>query len=260
MISDIQKVEFDRYGLIYIKNLIPEKLARAAQEVYFEYFAQKGIRQLGEWVLDAYPLTSPINTSAILAKKLKHQKEFIEVMAPQVESVVEELLNGKANTPMTKYPQLLFTLPNSNEWGVPLGPWHIDVPRFPEGTIPGVQVFTFLDSVRPGNGGTLAVAGSHKLFNHGISIRSKEIARQLQKLNYFEDLMTNEAFDRQSIMDIVGMVEGVNDQVKELTGKPGNIYFMDMRLVHTIGLNAGKIPRAMLTQRYLLEEFRAKME
>lgn len=257
-ISKKQRADFERYGLLRIENLLPENLVKAAQDKYFEYFAQKSIFTNGKWELEDFPIAAPINTSARLAKDLKHQSEFSEVFTSTVKCLVKNLLSSEKYSSMTKFPQLLFTLPNAEKWQVPLGPWHVDLPRYPEATIAGVQVFTFLDQVKARCGGTLAVSGSHTLLNEGEFLRSKQIARQLRDINFFKQLMTNESIDRSQLINEVEQVNGVDLQVYELAGNPGDVYFMDMRMVHTIGPNAGAIPRAMLTQRFVLDKFDSK--
>lgn len=256
--SSEQMSEFEQYGLLKIENLISEDLAKAAQDKYFQFFNQKGIFKAGEWELKDYPISAAINTSAILAKELKHQAEFSRLLTSELKSIVMNLLGDKSSSSMTKYPQLLFTIPNAENWQVPLGSWHVDLPRYPEETIPGVQVFTFLDEVNKGCGGTLAVSGSHRLLNDGVHLKSKQIARQLRHLNFFDQLMTNESIDRSALIDVIERVEGVDLQIKEMTGNLCDVYFMDMRVVHTVGPNAGAIPRAMLTQRFILDNFNSK--
>ena len=86
-------------------------------------------------------------------------------------------------------PQTLVTLPNAQAWEVPARGWHLDLPRLSEAVTPGVQVFTFLDSVQPEGGGTLVVAGSHELLNTGEIIRSQDVKSLLrERYEYFRTL------------------------------------------------------------------------
>jgi hypothetical protein len=77
--------------------------------------------------------------------------------------------------------------------------------------IPGVQVFVLLDHVAPQGGGTLAIRGSHRV-------------REL---------------------------EPTPDRVLEMSGNAGDVYLMDMRVVHAPAVNATKNARMMLTARFL---------
>jgi hypothetical protein len=39
-------------------------------------------------------------------------------------------------------------------------------------------------------------------------------------------------------------------EVVELTGQPGDVWLMDMRVLHTVAPNVRSTPRVMLTQRF----------
>ncbi|WP_218110262.1 phytanoyl-CoA dioxygenase family protein [Oligoflexus tunisiensis] len=77
--------------------------------------------------------------------------------------------------------------------------------------IPGIQVFVLLDDVAPHGGGTVAIQGSH---------RARDLAPTAER-------------------------------VLEMSGKAGDVYLMDMRVVHAPSINATKNARMMLTARYL---------
>lgn len=46
-------------------------------------------------------------------------------------------------------------------------------------------------------------------------------------------------------------------RVVELHGEPGDAFFMDLRILHTLAPNASSVPRILLAQRFLLESLRA---
>jgi hypothetical protein len=41
--------------------------------------------------------------------------------------------------------------------------------------------------------------------------------------------------------------------VVELCGEGGDVFLMDMRLLHTLAPNASRVPRLMATQRFVLD-------
>ena len=47
----------------------------------------------------------------------------------------------------------------------------------------------------------------------------------------------------------IALLDNVSLQVTELTGSPGDAYFTDLRLLHSLGPNASERPRLMVTQR-----------
>ena len=150
---------------------------------------------------------------------------------------------------MAPHTQLLFTPPGADEWQVPHNIWHLDVARLGNLGSPGVQMFTFLDTVAPGAGGTLVVAGSHRLLNDVGVIGSKEVKRRLKRQAYFRQLMDRTVTDRDRFMAEIGYVDEVPLRVVELTGAPGDVYFTDLRLLHSLGANTSSVPRLMATQR-----------
>jgi len=166
------------------------------------------------------------------------------------------LVEGRTLAPMASHPQLLFTLPNATTWTVPATIWHLDMPRLPAGGVPGVQLFTFLEPVLPEGGGTLVVAGSHRLLNTGRFIRSKDVKARLKRWPYFRELMAKDATDRSRFVHEVGRVDDVELKVVELCGQPGDLYLTDLRLLHTLAPNAARVPRIMLTQRFWLDATR----
>ena len=78
---------------------------------------------------------------------------------------------------------------------MPHSVWHLDplfsVPNTE--TPPGVQAFAFLDTVGPGGGGTVVLAGSHRLHRLGARIGSKRTPTRLKRDKVFGDLFRAEA-------------------------------------------------------------------
>ena len=151
--------------------------------------------------------------------------------------------------------QILITLPNTSKWIVPHLMWHLDFPRLPNNQLPGVQMFTFLDSVKPQGGGTLVVSGSHQLLNNQRFISSKEVKKTLKREEkYFTRLFSSQVENREKLLLENGKAGDVNLRIIELTGEPGDLYLADLRLLHTIAPNASNIPRLMLTNRFFCED------
>jgi ectoine hydroxylase-related dioxygenase (phytanoyl-CoA dioxygenase family) len=173
---------------------------------------------------------------------------------PGLLAAVEALLGGDAFDRVAyPRPSVLFTLPNSDTWTVPAG-WHVDTPRLASGRQPGVQLFTFLDTVEPRGGGTLIVAGSHRLLNEGRFVRVNEIRQLLCREVFFRDLYSEgqaSVEDRARLLEQTGAVADVALEVVELTGAPGDAYLTDLRLLHTAAPNATDRPRVMVTHRFV---------
>ena len=182
------------------------------------------------------------------------------LFTPALMNAIVELAGGRPVRPMGGRPQFLVTMPNTEEWAVPPTIWHVDLPRLPSNCLVGIQVFTFLSDVVPRGGGTLVVAGSHRLLNNGSRVRSKHIKKRLRRLPYFQDLMSKQSRDRNRFLSESGSAQDpdagdVPLRVVELCGRPGDVYLTDMRLLHTLAPNATDEPRVMLTHRFVIEEF-----
>ena len=94
------------------------------------------------------------------------------------------------------------------------------------------------------------------MLNDAELISSKDIKRRLKDEPYFRDLMSADTPDRQRFVDEVGHCGDVELQVVETHGEPGDVYFVDLRVLHTPAPNSTPIPRIMLTRRFFLESQR----
>lgn len=256
MFTKLERENFAVHGLIKRRNFLPpEKLANA-RNVILQHLEQAGIWCNGGWRLDkSTPSTAP-DAGMALIKPLNRHQTMIDLASGEASAAASALVNARPVFPMSPQPGLLFTLPNATTWTLPHQNWHLDMPRLPDGGVPGVQIFAFLETVETGGGGTLAVTGSHRLFNQGVRISSGDLRKKLKQERYFAELMSNKTDDRLRFMREVGHVGDVKLQVVEMTGEAGDVYFMDLRVLHTVAPNALQLPRLMLTQRYLLESSR----
>ena len=148
---------------------------------------------------------------------------------------------------------LLVTLPGQGamgpvtRWSVPRQVWHTDAPRVSGPGVPGVIALGFLDQTTAGGGGTLFVAGSHRLLDApGKELRSKAFKRALRKKPYFNVLLRDDSAERTTFLAQPHRVEGVDVRVVELTGEPGDVVLADARLLHAPGPNVQPKPRLMV--------------
>jgi hypothetical protein len=253
-----QLEEFDRRGVLRLRGLISADRVRRAREYVQRRLAQLGLWKEGAWCLGHSPRpqwpATGLKTSKVIGNKHPDVEALLE--EPGLLAAVEALLGGVAFDRVAyPRPSVLFTLPNSDTWTVPTG-WHVDTPRLASGRQPGVQLFTFLDTVEPRGGGTLVVAGSHRLLNEGRFIRVNEIRQLLCRHVFFRDLYSegqSGVDDRARLLGQTGAVADIALEVVELTGAPGDAYMTDLRLLHTAAPNATDRPRVMATHRFARE-------
>lgn len=260
-LSDEQLSQFEREGVLKIERLVSrDGIARARQAV-LRPLAALGLWRDGRWSLDDRPRPGWPATGLKPARDIGHRHAEVEALIeePGVRAVVERLLGGAAfDRKVYPRPQILASLPNSGPWVFPTG-WHTDVPRLASGASPGVQLFTFLEAVGPQGGGTLVVAGSHRLLNDGRRVKVKEITTALRSEPFFQALFRPRAPEVDARMLPLGRVDGTRVEVMELTGEPGDAWLMDLRILHAAAPNASDRPRLMVTHRFVRADLMGEM-
>jgi Phytanoyl-CoA dioxygenase (PhyH) len=249
-----QRDEFSRRGVLRLEGLLSAQSVERARSVVLAQLEQLGLWKDGAWRLQDWPRPEypqkGLKTSKVIGNKRPEFEALLD--EPALRAAVDGLLQGRpCDRSMHPRPQLLFTLPNIDRWVLPPG-WHVDAPRLASGEWPGVQMFACLDHVAPRGGGTLVIAGSHKLLNDGRHIRARDLHRLLGPEDFFRriwgkrpiNVADDDALPR-------GAVDNVALEVMELTGAPGDTWLTDLRVLHSGAPNAGDRPRMMVTHRFI---------
>ncbi|HLZ82926.1 MAG TPA: phytanoyl-CoA dioxygenase family protein [Caulobacteraceae bacterium] len=249
-----QLEEFERRGVVRLEGLLPLQAVGPAREVVLRQLAKVGLWQDGGWRLDAVPRPQwpdhGLKTSKVIGNR--HEALAALVADPALCAAVSSLLGGRAYAARGSYtrPMVLFTLPNAEAWSLPDG-WHTDSPRLASNQSAGVQLFTFLEPVEPRGGGTVVIAGSHRLMNEGRHIRPRDLAARLRSEAFFRDMASAGPFIGEDPASLPsGAVNGEPLQVMEITGAPGDAWLVDLRVLHAGAPNAKDRPRVMLTHRF----------
>jgi ectoine hydroxylase-related dioxygenase (phytanoyl-CoA dioxygenase family) len=246
ILSSAQLAEFTRRGVLRIPSLLPVgAVSRARVHVQ---------SRLARWHDDNREGPEPVTLKAARVIGNKHPAIGALIEEPALLSAVDALLEGQAFDHAAYIrPQVLVTLPCPALWTAPSN-WHVDVPRLASGRSPGMQLFTFLDCVEPRGGGTLVMAGSHCLLNDGRLIRAQELRRLLRREAFFSALFSPSPAGSEGHARLTGHsgeVAGITLEVIELTGEPGDVWFTDLRLLHTGAPNASLRTRLMVTHRFV---------
>lgn len=130
--------------------------------------------------------------------------------------------------------ELLLSPPRQGAWTLQGLNWHVDVAAKPPGRLPGIQAFFLIDDVAGGGGGTLALAGSHR-----VDMQPDGASSRLRRI-----LRTAEDLERE--------LDGLKVRVVEMSGRAGDVFLMDMRLLHTPSVNSAQHVRMMATSRCFL--------
>lgn len=110
--------------------------------------------------------------------------------------------------------------------------WHVDIAANPKGPLPGIQAFFLIDDVAPGGGATLALAGSHRVDTQGMPTSS----RLREVLKTPGDLKCN--------------LHELGIEIIEMSGRAGDVFLMDLRVLHAPSVNSTKNVRMMATTRF----------
>lgn len=241
------KQDLEKWGLTRIDNLFSLAEVESARDPVVRIGAEHGLHTSTGWERMRSRFTGAKEFRAAV-NALTHSESFPNLISRDLLELTESLL-GEPVTPLPPGQQILFTLPGATSWMVPHDVWHVDAPRSGKNISSGLQLFTFLDDVAPRGGGTLAVAGSHRLLNHAGELRSKQLKRQLARDLYFRHLFDPGRDPIVGLDETIGKIGDVDLQVMELTGRAGDAWFMDLRILHSPAPNAADTARMMLTCR-----------
>ena len=249
-----QLSNFDHRGVLRLPGLLAVDRVGRARDYVLSRLERASLWRDGEWRLDDRPRPRWPESGVKSSKMIGNRHPDVEALIdePTLLAAIDALLDGQAfDRDIYKRPQIMVTLPNIDAWTVPAG-WHVDGPRLASGRRPGVQLFAFLDRVDPGGGGTLVIAGSHRLLNEGRVVATGDVPRRLRQEDFFRPLYAgaDDAAVRARLVTHKGAMGDVALEVVELAGEPGDAYLIDLRMLHCAAPNASERPRMMATHRF----------
>ena len=249
-LNEHQILEFTERGILRLENFIPAALANQAKEIALEKLGK--FHENERWNYESVKDLSFPKANKVFNKQLGSLKPFKSLQTAELLEVISQLM-GEEAIPWMKF-QSLISVPDTDQWEVPATTWHLDMPMIENKGLPGVQMFTFLTEVKPGGGGTLVVAGSHLQLDALDNFKSKAVRSVLKQEAFFRNLWSKEFPSRLSLMEETQTDRGGSVQVVEMHGKPGDVYLMDLRILHTVAPNSLDSPRIMMTQRFAKKE------
>ena len=263
MLSQEEKESFVKWGFVKIDALIPNEVVDPIREAVLDRLCRHGF-----WGEEGWKAPADTEAEMKLRNTIKEisrsSKSLRPILTERVLSYARNLVSGDEVEMSPPITQFLFTAPRSyvmnhdgrwnGEWEVPRSIWHLDMPRSRSIGPPGPEMFTFLNKVEPKGGGTLILAGSHRLLNDVDYLSSKGVKRKLKRHAYFRELTGKGDGDRSRFLEEIGYIDNVPVKVVELTGDPGDVYFVDLRLLHSLGANTSDQPRMMIAQRMPRQE------
>ena len=244
-LSTVQRRQFVARGLLKIEKLIdPTTASQLADELWLR-FTRWGIERGNP---ESWQQLEALSIRRVI-KGTRRLRGLDAIYNASSDSIVASLA-ATATLEKSK-PLLLLTFSGSHEHVddevVPSSIWHSDAPNLPGTGAAGVIALGFLNHVQARGGGTMVIAGSQRLYeNTSTAVTSKMAKRRLKKHPYFRELFSKNTPHRQRFLSEPACVDGIELQVEELTGQPGDVYFVNANLLHTITRNYRIEPRMMI--------------
>lgn len=222
---------FHTQGCLQLKGFHPRARMGEIEKAVLEELKRLRIWVSGKSLSSPVRELPPFQQIARLSTLVKVPGLHAAVMTPQLSSIIA-FLAGRAPSPVlaTQGSQFLLSLPHQGRWALEGLNWHVDVASEAPDQLPGIQAFVLVADVAPRGGATLALAGSHR-----AGTRQAPLRELLKKSGNLE-----------AGLGALGI------HVVEMSGQAGDVFLMDMRLLHTPALNATKHIRMMATARFFL--------
>ena len=239
---------YERDGIVRLGEAFPAADAMA-DAVWSELERLHGVRADDR-------ATWPVGEPRRLGR-LRSEGAFGAIGTDRVEAAVTELAPDRPPPPHDDWGGPLVTFPTPAPWHVPPGGWHLDEPvRGAPGYRLLLKWLAYLAPVAPGGGGTVVLAGSHRLVaawaegappdDPGRSPTVRDAVFGMDP--WFSELRRREPDDRRDDLLRAGTVVGdVPVRVVELSGRPGDVVFLHPHVLHAAAPNTGHQPRLMVT-------------
>ena len=232
MLTPTQRDEFDRSGLLRLPGAVPGSDVALMRDRIWEFLPSSPDR----------PETWAAGPARHL-QPLRKADAFAPMASERVIEALDDLL-GEWQRPKT-WGLPLVTFPDGGSpWRVPGTGWHVDS-WGPEHELPGVTVFAFLLPVAASGGGTVVLAGSHRLVNRHIETTGTWKPAEVKAAAH-PWLVSAMAGEREVGDEAV--LDGVPVAVRELTGESGDVTLMHPRTLHAPAPNTAGTPRMMLVE------------
>lgn len=217
-------------GVLRLEGFHPRSHVAGLRQQLLDELKRLGIGSGGRMLSRQFRDLPPFQQIGRLSTAVRAPRLHETLVTPGLSAIVAAVARGaRVDAQAT---QLLLSLPHQGEWTLQALNWHVDVSAGPRDPLPGVQAFVLVDDVAPRGGATLALAGSHR--EDGRSPAGRPPLRELLK--------TSRALE--SDLRAIGI------ELLEMSGKAGDVYLMDMRVLHTPSINATANLRMMATTRF----------
>lgn len=230
---------FSEQGILALRGFLPRKLVGAARESILSELSRLNLKVNGKIVSSKIRALPVFQQTSRLGQMVGRIEQVDRLFSDDLLTAMNDLTAAKLKSSQP-HSQILLSFPHKMDWSLNCLNWHLDLTPPKADRIPGVQAFVLINDVQPQGGATLALAGSHKLHYVSHDCNAHEILRRSS------DFASNpEKYLKPHV------IEGTPIQIVELSGRAGDVYLMDLRVLHSPSINATRNIRMMATNRYL---------
>jgi len=247
-----QRAQFLETGVVRVPGVIPKADAAAMADRLW------AVCESRDGVLRDQPETWT-RQRVFQLNDLRREGAFAPMRSAGLDALLDDFFGERGWTPPQHWGGPLITFPTPGPWALTSASWHLDM-------TPGqrldpwptmVRVFTFLERLEPGGGGTLYAAGSARLAMALVAarrakLRSAKLREAMKRASPWIASLCSPDSDgedrRRRFMQEGAEVEGVRLVVGEMTGEAGDIYLMHPGTLHAGSANCRSAPRMMLVE------------
>lgn len=252
LLTQVQKDEFLQTGVLHAPGLVPRPAVEAmAERLWRELQRRWGISR-------DQPQTWTVERPTHL-QGLKRSGAFAEMASPGVRALMDEVFASRGWTGPAHWGQAFLAFPiREAAWTVPHSAWHIDL-AYPGDLTPwpgAIRLFVLLDRLEPGGGGTVYVAGSHRLAMQvaaaaAAPLRTIELKQAVKRRDPWLEALCSPGGGTGRIARFMhegAAVDGIDLRVEEITGEAGDVFLMHTGVLHAAAANCRSAPRLMLAE------------
>jgi hypothetical protein len=246
-----QREEFDRSGPVRLPGAIaPSAVQEMCDCVWDAVERRAEVRRDDPSTWKAQRITG--------LHDLPESANFERLASPAVCEALDAIFGTRNwERPERRFSMLVAFPESSGPWDVPHQNWHLDYPvvRGLENNF-AVRIFVILEKLNHAGGGTLFIAGSHRLLQ---SIVAKKSAERIRSADARRALIRNSPWAK-ALFSLDGKTDRLRRfvnasttidrqevRVVEMTGEPGDVLIAHPLLLHTASTNCSNNPRIVLS-------------
>jgi hypothetical protein len=225
-----QRTFFRERGYLRLERAMTREHLRAVQAYVADNLSRNGINASGKGVPRSISDLPVFQQIGKLSQLIKPPDVPQKLVPSGLLATIESLAASRITSAQT---QFLISPSKQGDWSLTKLNWHTDISSPAGAAIPGIQAFIIVRDVESRGGATLALAGSHlQMGNEKTSSRIREALRNGS--------------------DGEGALRDLNLAVVEFCGRAGDVYLMDMRMLHTPSINTSNRLRIVVTVRWFV--------